>query len=302
MSERMLGMGFGILAAVTFSASNFLVRHASGRFPASQILFFRFLLAMILLTPLVYREIPLLWKKGCAPLWIRFCGGALALLILYENVRLTGLAGASALNHLSAVFVVLGGALMFQDRLSLKEWLGIFVVLLGATILQSPWGISIPALGLLLGLTGAFSLATSLLALKKSASQASSLFMVWGFCFFCGMIGLAKWHPLPSFSVPFDWAWLFCLGSVGILGQMFMTRAYALLPAGIASAVCLSEIVWSIILESIYMTRVPPVMAIASYAMMLSGLLLLIKRESLRRAPVLREVEHQHVEEIKNWP
>jgi drug/metabolite transporter (DMT)-like permease len=276
-------MSCGVLSALSFSLSNFFIRTKASHIPSSQIMSYRFIIAMVLLTPFIFKEIPLLWKRSCSPLWFRFAGESLALFALFENVKITGLAGATALNNLSSVFVVVGSALLFKDKLSLKEWLGIGVVLTGSFILQSPWGISIPLLGLMVGLSGAFSSGMSLLALKVSASRASALFMVWGFCLLCGVIGFTQWTGPLAIQSSSDWAWLSLVALIGIMGQILMTRAYMMLPAGIASATGLSGLVWSILLESLHKGSVPRITAILAYMMILGGLGVLIKQKTKQR-------------------
>lgn len=268
-----LGVLIGLLSAFCFAGLNVLVKIAS--IPSAEMMFARGFVGVVLLTPFVVSEVRSLFHRHSIFVWIRFIAGALAVLALFYNIQINGAGLATAVANLTSLFVILFSIIFLRERLIFSEWIGIILVFLATFMLHSPLGLMINFQGSVIGLLGAFSGAIAIISLKKIANQYSAYLLVWGFCFFCGIISL--FCPGPSW---FCRSWLdvlalFLAGILGAAGQIFLTVSYRELPASLASAVTLSAILWSVILESLYFRELLSFPSSLSYLLMAIGLQIL---------------------------
>lgn len=273
ISDRNLGIMFSLASALCFASLNFLVKVTSTHIPASEIMTARCIAGLLFLTPFVLKDIPQLIKPNSLMLWVRFIGGSIALFALFQNIQLSGVGVATALSNLAAVFVVAMSAIILGEKITFKDSVGIALVLGGAFVLQSPFGQNLGSKTIFLGIMGSFFGGVGMVALKIAAGQTSQYLIVWGFCIFAGLLSLiipdSPWIT-PSYS---DLGLLSLTGILGVLGQVLMTKAYAYLPASLASTINLSAMVWSITFESIYFKTIPNPLSIVSYFLIIIGLI-----------------------------
>lgn len=272
-NSRNLGIIFSLASALCFASLNFLVKVTSSHVPASEIMIARCIAGFFFLTPFVLKDIPQLIKPNSLMLWVRFIGGSIALFALFENIQLSGVGVATALSNLAAVFVVAMSAIILGEKIAFKDGIGITLVLGGAFLLQSPFGQNLGSKSIFLGIFGSFFGGVGMIALKIAAGQCSQYLIVWGFCIFAGLLSLiipdSPWI-MPSSG---DFGLLCLTGTFGVLGQVLMTKAYAHLPASLASTINLSAMVWSITFESIYFKTFPNTLSIVSYFLIIIGLI-----------------------------
>jgi drug/metabolite transporter (DMT)-like permease len=267
------GVFLGLLAAFCFAILNVMIKVYADTLPATEMMFARGLVGLAVLTPLAGKEIKSLGDRQSILVWVRFLTGAIAVLALFYNIQLIGAGIAAALSNLSSVFVVFFSVLIFKEVLTLKEWLGVGLVLAGAFTLQSPFGSNISAVGAVVGLVGALAGGIALTSLKQITARYSASLIVWGFSLFCGVVALVSPTATPwSLTSGMSLFLLIITGLLGMIGQILITHSYAVLPATIASAVSLSSIIWSVALECIYFKTLPNAWSMGSYAAMLIGL------------------------------
>lgn len=273
--EKRYGVLWGILAAIALGMMNFLVKFSLETIPSSEAVFARGLIGMLLLTPLIYTKIPILLTRTGTILWIRCIGGGISVLCLFYNLQRIGVGDATALINLSTLFVVTFSWLVLKEAVSKIEWSGIGAIILGALILQSPFGSGLPLAAVLIGLLGAVTASIAYIALRQAAQRFSPLFVVWGFCFVSALVSLCfpsqPWNipDLPHFLL------LIVMGLLGLAGQIWMTYAYMQLSAALACALSLSSLIWGLTFESLYLMSIPKPIAFLSYGFILVGVYIL---------------------------
>jgi drug/metabolite transporter (DMT)-like permease len=273
----------GLSSALCFASLNLIVKASTTHFPADELVFSRSLVGIIFLTPLVWRDAPRLFQSNSASLWIRYIGGAIAFFALLFNIHISGVASATMLSNSSALFTVIFSALILHEKITQKEAWGIAWVIVGTLILHSPVGSNLPFKGLVIGLIGAVGGAMGALALRKASNQHPKLFLVWGFCVFCGVLSLLNPSTKWVLTSSTDFLVLFTTGVLGVAGQYFLTLAYSTLPASIASATSLSAIIWGITLESAYFGTIPNSISLLSFGLIVYGLYRIQTEGSVKR-------------------
>jgi drug/metabolite transporter (DMT)-like permease len=276
MSSKSKGFLFGILAALFFALLNVIVKAYGTQFPAAEILFARSVVGITFFTPFVFKNIRLLLNKKYYLAWIRFFTGALAVYAVFYNTQLNGASFAIVMSTLGeTLFIVLFSIVFFKERLLKREWTAIIIVLAGASILRSPFGIAITLLGVFIAIGGALSGSIAMISLKKAVALLSPALIVWGFCFVCGLVAPLLPSERWACSSLSQLGLLALTGFLGAFGQFFVTKSYAELPAIIAAVITLSAILWTIMLESLYFRQMPSGVALLSYGLIFVGLNLL---------------------------
>jgi drug/metabolite transporter (DMT)-like permease len=265
---------------------NVLVKIKTTGLDPSLIVFFRGLIGVLLFTPFVKKEVFLLLKKRSLLLWCRFLAGSLSIFALFYNVQLSGAAAGTALSKLEAIFVILLSILIFRTIPKKLEWAGIILILAGVYIIYSPIIQSLAYNSISIGFLGAFFGGIALISLKKTAHVFSPFLIVWGLCFTAMFASFALPHTKGWQSIEtIDIGILSLIGVIAAIGQIFLTKSYALLPAPIASMINLSTILWCLIFEMLFSQIIPKGLSLMGYGLMILGLILI---QFLYYAPSLK--------------
>ena len=286
------GIYMMVIASLFFAVMGALVKLLGGEINSVQIVFFRnvvgsgFILVSMLGKPLVNRggHFGLLVFRGVA--------GTIALLALFYNMTQIGLGIAITYLQTSPIFVALFSHWFLGERLKLPGWGAIILGFIGILFifkpdLQMSWTTNM--LGLVNGILAGAAY-TSVRALKSYYDTRSIVlsFMISGTLLplsllivgtFIGSIEMP--YLITEFEMPqrLQWLWLFLVGVVSLLGQIFVTRAYGAEKAGIVSAIGYITIPFSVVIGTILGDPWPDVWSVLGMIMIIgSGIIISIRR------------------------
>jgi len=267
------GVRFGVLTALSFALLNFSVKLSAGSLPPAELTFIRGLSGSLLFFPILRSKGSLLFKKDALSLWGRSIVSAISIVCLFANIQTVGVANAMALANVSTIFVLGLSWIFLKERLSLFEFLGVSIVLLGTGILQSPFGADLPRMVVGIGLLGAFLSSLSFLALRGVAGKYPVHLIVWIFSAMMSVSSLLT--PSSPWIMPQkgDVLTIAVVAVCGVLGQVFMTQAFSYLRAAVASILVLSSIVWGMLLEAVVLGVTPSVGAMLGHLLIVLGIM-----------------------------
>ncbi|USO01414.1 MAG: DMT family transporter [Alphaproteobacteria bacterium] len=220
-----------VVAAGVALISNILIRNLSQCYPPMQILFFKGVVALVLLTIFSFRS---LCAVSGAQKWhwhvlrgaIGFIGNYLAVL----GLRALPLADATALSLTSAFWGLWGGVVILKEQVSFARILATIVGFGGALFIIKPASL-VFNVHTLYPLGAAFCFASSVLIVRytgKSDGALPSLFGLYSVMtlaplpwIFCG------WTPILRGDIPA----LLAVGSLSIVSMYGVTTAYILAEA-----------------------------------------------------------------------
>jgi len=129
------------LASLFWSGNHIMGRAIAGHVPPIAIGTLRWLLAAALLYPFVRprlaREWPLIRAKLGVIIYLSLLGGALFGTLQFVGLQYTSALNVSVMNSLAPVFIVAASAVMFRDRLSARQGLGIAISIVGVLVIIS---------------------------------------------------------------------------------------------------------------------------------------------------------------------
>lgn len=251
------------------------VHISAGHTPAGELVFFRALFTLIVLSPFVYRDVRLIFSRRASFVWLRSLAGSVSMLVFYWTLQHTTVGRSAALTYTAPVFVIILSWRFFSETISLKEAGMVGLALSGVALLYGQGGGGLTITVALIGLFGAATAGVAYVSLRQAAADLSVGLVVWAFSLV--MFLIAVFVPGPEWSLPEGPALLAVLGVCisGALGQIFLTLSYVHLRAPIASALGLSSLVFGVLFESIFYWHLPSLGETISYSLILAGISLL---------------------------
>jgi drug/metabolite transporter (DMT)-like permease len=267
------GVRFGVLTALSFAILNFSVKLSPGNLPPAELTFIRGLSGTLLFLPIVRLKGMLLFQREALSLWGRSIVSAISIVCLFANIQAVGVGNAMALANVSTIFVLVLSWLFLKERLSFFEFMGVMIVLSGTGILQSPFGADLPRSVVGVGLFGAFLSSLSFMALRGVSGRYPVDLIVWIFSAMMSVSSLLT--PSRPWVIPQkeDLLTIFIVALCGVLGQIFMTKAFSHLRAAVASVLVLSSIVWGMLLEAVVLGVIPSAGAMIGHLLIITGIM-----------------------------
>lgn len=278
------GIFFIILGMLIFSVLNAIIKGTTSHYGPVQLTFFRCFFAALPAGIFLFlrnqRRMPsaLEWKIHFKRAFLL----AIGLSVLFIGIGKLPLSTSMALYFSATLFLVLLSYPILREKIGLIQAIAVFIGFFGVVIIAKPSG-DVFHWGVLFIIAGAFMESAYNLYGRLLSSTHDSFMLT-----FLGSL-------LPAFVVllalPFVWVtpdlegWvaLICLGLGGGLGQLCVTYAYTLAPAGVLAPMIYSAMLWSVLLDIILYSVWPtPSLLIGCGIIIVSGLMIVFS-ESLRK-------------------
>lgn len=225
---------------------------------------------------------------GPPVLWVRSLAGSLGVLCAFYALTHLPISTALTLSNTVPVWVTLLAWPVLGQRPSAPVWLAIAVGVAGVALIQKPEALGDRVAGLL-ALGNAVSTAVAVLGLNRLGgldaravvthfSGVSTIFTV-GFLLLSG--GAVSYAPLRDAGVV---ALLVGVGLAGTLGQLAMTRAFALGSPSKVSVVGLTQIVFALLFDLLLWRRRFDMLTVVGIALVAAPSGWLMLHNPLRRA------------------
>ena len=251
-----------ILSSLLFSMMGVFVRYASASVPVTEIVFFRNIIGLILVIPIMIHRKKSFIGHNIKILLIRGITGFIALSCYFVAISKIPLATAVMLNYTAPLFVALLAPVFLSERFNLKIFLLIVLGFIGIVLIVHPQP-QVNIHGLFFGLTSGIFAALAYIsigALRKDNS--SSLTIVFYFFIISTLLSI----PLawPTFRPPnLIESLLLCgVGLFATFAQIFMTRAYRIGKTTTTSSYSTSIIIFSLIFGMIFWKETPDLISV----------------------------------------
>lgn len=225
-----------------------LVKFMGERMPAPQSAFLRYLIGLVMLSPLIWR----LRTVHIDPtLWIQFGARgilhAVGVLLWFFAMPRIPIADLTAINYLSPVYVTLGAAVFLGERLAIRRIAAVIAAVIGAAIVLRP-GLREVGAGHWAMMGTALFFGASYLLAKVTVDKAGPLLVN-------AMLSLLVTLALAPVAwlvwVPPTWqeiAVLCCVAAFATAGHYTMTLAFAAAPIAVTQPVTFLQLVWATLL------------------------------------------------------
>ncbi len=280
------GILWMLLTGVLFVGVTATVKVGGGRIPAAESAFLRYALGLVFLIPMwpVLRKV----RLDRAMIGIAAVRGlihAIGVMFWFYAMTQITMAEVTAINYLNPVFVTLGAALFFGERLAARRILAVIFALMGAMVVLRP-GVRAIEAGHLAMFGTAILFAASYLIVGKLVERYNAVTVV-------AMLSVTVTIALAPFAL-LHWvtptmqelAWLFATAAFATAGHYSMTRAFASAPMTVTQPVTFLQLVWSVALGALLFSEGVDVFVVAGGAIILASVTFITWREAVLKRRV----------------
>lgn len=255
------GIKYMLAASLMFAMMGYFVKILADEMSSLEIVFFRNIFGVVLIAfTFVKRPAQ---SSGGKPWLLFFRGfiGFMALLLFFYNITVMSLADAMTFSKTSPIFTAIFAFFFLKEELHKSAWGAVFLGFLGMILVINPTGVILDkyaVTGLLSGMGAALAY-TSIRELKKhyESRQIVMSFVLTGTIGPVILMLIAEAYSpkaldfmLAQFVMPsgMTWVYLSIMGVLATLSQLFMTKSYASIKAGVAGAVSYTNILFAILI------------------------------------------------------
>jgi drug/metabolite transporter (DMT)-like permease len=239
------GIGWMLLTTVLFVSVTGIVRHIGSTIPAPEAAFIRYAIGLLLVLP-AFRPLLRQWPRaGLMKLFmVRGLVHGIAVMLWFYAMARIPIAEVTALGYTAPIFVTLGAAFFFGERLHLRRIMAVVAGFAGAMIVLRP-GFQEISSGQLAQLTAAPLFAASFLLAKGLTRDFSASMIVAMLSLFCTLTllpgAILQWRDPTMEEV----AWLGLTAAFATAGHYTLTRAFAAAPLTVTQPVGFLQLVWA---------------------------------------------------------
>jgi drug/metabolite transporter (DMT)-like permease len=267
-------------SAFAFSVMSLLVKGAGERLPSQEIVLARALVSLVLSWALLRRAGVEPWGQRRALLLLRGGLGFAGLSCVFFALTRLPLAAATVIQYLHPVFTAVLAAALLGERVGRRLPLSIALGLLGVVLVTRPavlfGAVATPLdpFAVAVAVAGALLTACAYVVVRKLASAEHPLVIV---LYFPLVTVPASLPALAGDAIwPRGWEWALLIG-VGVftqIGQVALTRGMQLEPAGRATALSYSQVLFASLWGVLFFGEIPGPWTAAGAALILASTLL----------------------------
>ncbi len=240
-----VGIAWMVLTGVLFVAVTGVVRYIGRDLPAAEAAFLRYVFGLFLMSPFLLRSI----KKGIdiktlAVFSVRGFSHALGVILWFYAMANIPIAEVTAIGYTSPIYITIGGAIFFGERMAARRMIAIFLAFVGAMIILRP-GIQHINAGQMAQVISAPLFAVSYLIAKSLSMKEDPTLVVAMLSAFVTLglapFAIAVWQP-PALSAVL---WLGVVAVFATLGHFTMTKALHAAPLMVTQPVTFLQLVWA---------------------------------------------------------
>ncbi len=244
MSPVVAAVVMMLIAGVMSSMLHIGVRYVSPHIPTIEIVFLRSMFTILVTLPIVFRPGQVSWRTNNLRLQIaRGLIGVCSMTTWYYALGQMPLADAGALSFTTAIFVTIGAAIWFREKVGMMRWSAVIVGLIGALIVLKP-GSGVMTWAAIAAAGSSAMWATSLLmskALAKYDSVTTITFYQPLMILPVAFLGTIPVWTMPSQEV---WLCLFGMGCAAAIGNYGYIKAIRIADVSISMPADYLRLLW----------------------------------------------------------
>lgn len=288
------GVLWMLATGLNFVMVTALVKHVGGRIPAAESAFLRYLLGLVFLVPMLKPLIAAqLDRRALGLFGLRGIVHTLGVILWFYAMAHIPMAEVTALNFMNPVYVTIGAALIFGERIAARRVLAILAAVLGGLLILRPGFRSIePGHYAMIG-TALFFAASYLIA-GRLAGRVKPVVVV-------AMLSITVTIGLAPFALanwvtptPTELVWLFGVAAFATAGHYTMTLAFAAAPMAVTQPVTFLQLVWSVLVGALFFGEPADHWVILGGAVIIGAVSFIAWREAVlkrRITPVVNETK-----------
>ncbi len=248
--ENLRGIKFLIGSGFAFSLMSVCVKAMGGRIPISELVFARAFISIIITRFSLYKKRINPWGYQKRLLLIRGLLGTIALFCIFKSLTILPIATATVIQYIYPTFTVICAYIVLKEFILKRIIYSIIIGWIGIVLVSQPEfnsnnNIQETILALIIAILGALMTSLAYICVRKLSSKEHPLVII--FYFPLVSIPLSIPFILNDFVLPTgtDWFWIIGIGVFTQVGQLCITEGLRLLPAGQATSLNYSQVIFA---------------------------------------------------------
>ena len=250
LERNLKGIKFLIGSGLAFSLMSVCVKAIGGRIPISELVFARATISIIITRFFLYKNKINPWGYQKRLLIIRGLLGTVALFCIFKALTILPIATATVIQYIYPTFTVISAYIILKEFISRRivysiiiGWIGILLVSQPEFTTNSNFQETI--LAIIIAIFGALMTSLAYICVRKLSSREHPLVIIYYFPLVS--IPLSIPFVINDFVLPTgnDWFWIIGIGIFTQIGQLFITEGLTLLPAGQATSLNYSQVIFA---------------------------------------------------------
>lgn len=265
------GITYILIATASFAIMNLVAKDLAS-FHAMQIVFFRAFGTFVFVFPfMLYKKISIVGNNPKL-LSLRATVGLISLATFFMAIQRIPLGSAISIRYLGPIFGAIFAFFLLKEKVNAKQWMSFAISFLGVIILKG-FDLRIDNFSLLLVLISALFVGMVFVLLRYLGDKEHFLTIINYFMMFsitASLFFISNWRwPQPD-----EYLSVMSIGVFGLIGQLFMTKAFQLEETSVLAPFKYMELVYAIILTYFFFGESYTFMAIIGMIFIIGGMML----------------------------
>ena len=250
LERNLKGIRFLIGSGLAFSLMSVCVKAIGGRIPISELVFARATISIIITRFFLYKNKINPWGYQKRLLIIRGLLGTVALFCIFKALTILPIATATVIQYIYPTFTVISAYIILKEFISRRIVFSIIMGWIGILLVSQPEfttnsNVQETILAIIIAIFGALMTSLAYICVRKLSSREHPLVIIYYFPLVS--IPLSIPFVINDFVLPTgtDWFWIIGIGIFTQIGQLFITEGLTLLPAGQATSLNYSQVIFS---------------------------------------------------------
>lgn len=274
------GIGFILLATLSFAVMNAMAKELSS-LPAMQVVFFRAFGTFAFIFPyMLYKKVSVI---GNFPKWLLMRGlvGVISLATFFLALQRIPLGSAISIRYLGPIFGAIIAWFFLKEKIKKLQWLGFAIAFSGVVVLKG-FDLRIDLISLSLLLISAVFVGLVFVLIRYLSDKEHFLTIINYFMMVSMTVSIffiGTWE-MPSI---YQWWLLASIGFFGMIGQVFMTKAFQTEETSVLAPFKYMELIYALIIGFLFFNESYNWLPFLGIVLILVGMLVNVygKRKSL---------------------
>jgi len=257
LSTNMRGILCMLSGTLFLTIMTVIARQLSDELHPFEIAFFRCLMGLLVLLPILFREgIRSMRTENIGAMALRSVFHTGGMLMFFMALTMMPIADLSALTFTSPLFITILAVFIFGERLGPRRIASLVIGFFGALIILRP-GADVFGIGAVYALASVVSWAGAVIVIKHlSRTNSTVTITIYGLFFltiFTFIPALFVW----TWPTQRELMWLFVLAVVGTIGQLLFTQAMKSADVSLIMPFDFSKIIWASLFGFLFFAEIP---------------------------------------------
>ena len=251
--NHLKGIKFLIGSGLAFSLMSACVKAIGGKIPVSELILARSVFSLIITRILLFNNKINPWGYQKGLLLLRGFLGTIALFCIFKALTILPIATATVIQYTYPTFTVICAYFILKEYIFKRLLFSVGLGWLGIVLVSRPeWTSNSNTMETLIAiaiaLLGALMTSLAYICVRKLSARDNALVIIYYF----PLVSIPASLPfiINNFVMPngTDWIWILGIGFFTQIGQLCITQGLRLIPAGQATSLNYSQVIFSSVL------------------------------------------------------